>query len=187
MLFPIIRQDSLSVHYAAIPNQGWPLFYAVNLLDGLPNAPYGSISNRKNWPTMISYSDSTSGIEPAMLAGFFVGWPKPPTPETHLKILKQSYMIELAIDSETEEIVGFVNAISDGILAAYLPLLEVLPAYQKRGIGRELIERILSRLDGLYMIDLTCDADLQSMYQKLGFQEMTAMMIRNFDHQSGRE
>ncbi len=96
-------------------------------------------------------------------------------------------MIELAIDSETEEIVGFVNAISDGILAAYLPLLEVLPAYQKRGIGRELIERILSRLDGLYMIDLTCDADLQSMYQKLGFQEMTAMMIRNFDHQSGRE
>ena len=30
-------------------------------------------------------------------------------------------------------VVGFVTAISDGVLSAYIPLLEVLPEYQGAG------------------------------------------------------
>jgi predicted N-acetyltransferase YhbS len=65
-------------------------------------------------------------------------------------------------------------------------LLEVLPQYQGQGIGRELVVRMLEKLDGLYMIDLTCDLKLQPFYKKMGMQPHTGMMIRNFDRQSGR-
>ncbi|MBK7143298.1 MAG: GNAT family N-acetyltransferase [bacterium] len=135
---------------------------------------------------MIRYRIDCIALSSSQLTGFFVGWPNPPSPETHLRILQQSDYVVLAIDDETNQVVGFVTAISDKILSAYIPLLEVLPEYQFRGIGRELMERMLTQLDGLYMIDLTCDPNLQKGYRQLGFQKMTAMMIRNFDCQSGR-
>ena len=135
---------------------------------------------------MISYHTKCSEITDKMLHGFFVGWPNPPSPEAHFRILQQSDYVVLAVDDETNRVVGFVTAISDKVLSAYIPLLEVLPEYQYRGIGRELMERMLIQLDGLYMIDLTCDPKLQKAYRQLGFQKMTAMMIRRFDCQSGR-
>lgn len=62
-----------------------------------------------------------------MLSGFFVGWPDPPSPERHLQILKNSRFVVIAVDDQASRVVGFVNAVSDGILSAYIPLLEVLP------------------------------------------------------------
>ncbi len=93
----------------------------------------------------------------------------------------------MAIDDETNQVVGFVTAISDKVLSAYIPLLEVLPDYQFRGIGRTLMEKMLEQLAGLYMIDLTCDEMMQKMYAQLGFRPMTAMMIRDFQNQAGRK
>jgi ribosomal protein S18 acetylase RimI-like enzyme len=86
----------------------------------------------------------------------------------------------LALDGE--QIVGFVTAISDGVLSAYVPLLEVLPGYQGRGIGAELVRRLLARLDGLYMVDLCCDEDVVGSYEHLGLSRWDAGMgIRNRD------
>lgn len=135
---------------------------------------------------MIHYTDSLAGITPDTLTGFFVGWPNPPAPETHLRILAGSYAIILAVDAASERVVGFVNAVSDGVLAAYIPLLEVLPEYQKKGIGHELMRRIIEKLSGLYMIDLLCDADLQPFYAGLGMKPAVGMLVRNYQHQAGR-
>jgi ribosomal protein S18 acetylase RimI-like enzyme len=66
-------------------------------------------------------------------------------------------------------VIGFATAISDGVMSAYIPFLEVLPEYQRQGIGTELIRRLLGQLDGLYMVDLSCDAALQPFYERLGF------------------
>jgi GNAT superfamily N-acetyltransferase len=134
---------------------------------------------------MIRYQLNCEGISSEMLQGFFVGWPHPPSPDTHLRILNQSAYVVLAIDDSSGRVVGFVNAISDRVLSAYIPLLEVLPEYQFRGVGTGLIERLLEQLQGLYMIDLTCDAHLQKGYRRLGFRSMTAMMIRNYQNQAG--
>jgi ribosomal protein S18 acetylase RimI-like enzyme len=121
-----------------------------------------------------------------MLQGFFVGWPNPPRPETHLRILDAADHIVVAIDDQSGKVVGFINAISDNILTAYIPLLEVLPDFQGRGIGKELVQRMLAQLEGLYMIDLVCMPDLQGFYEPLGLQPAFAMVQRNFDVQSGR-
>ncbi len=120
-----------------------------------------------------------------MLPGFFVDWPDPPSPETHLRILAGSDYVELAIDSATGQVVGFITAISDGVLSAYIPLLEVLPEYQGQGIGTELVRRLLDRLSHLYMIDLLCDPEVQPFYARLGMHQSTGMLLRNYANQSG--
>lgn len=135
---------------------------------------------------MIKYVDNLTNIEPRMLEGFFVGWPKHPDKDTHYRLLAQSTQIVLAVDAEKDRVVGFINAISDCVLSAYIPLLEVLPDYQKRGIGRELVERLMKKLGNLYMVDLVCDKDLEKFYRHFGFRLYHAMMYRNFDRQDGR-
>lgn len=134
---------------------------------------------------MITYSDSVDGITADKLNGFFVGWPNPPTPATHLRILQGSTHVQLAIDDETGNVVGFMTAISDGVSAAYIPHLEVLPAYKQQGIGSELVKRMLETLKNIYMVDLICDADVQPFYARLGMRPYTAMIHRNYDRQSG--
>lgn len=132
---------------------------------------------------MIRFQTDLSCVDAkALSGGFFIGWPNPPTPEAHLEILRGSYAIVLALD-EYSQVVGFVNAISDGVCSAYLPLLEVLPEHQGKGVGAELVRRMLMQLRHIYMIDLSCDESLIPYYRKLGFVSGTAMMIRNYDHQ----
>jgi GNAT superfamily N-acetyltransferase len=134
---------------------------------------------------MIIYKNSTKGIKPEQLKDFFVGWTHQPSNETHLQILQNSAFVILAIDDRTEQVIGFINAISDKILSAYIPLLEVLPEYRKQGIGKELIKRMLDELSNLYMIDLCCDETLKPFYKKLGLSPMPAMGKRNYEFQKG--
>lgn len=129
---------------------------------------------------MIHFLDKPDSITPEQLKGFFVGWPNPPAPETHLRILQGSAAVVLAFDDATQQVVGFITAISDGVLAAYIPLLEVLPAYQGQGIGTQLVERMLAQLAHLYMVDLLCDAALQPFYARLGMHPAPGMMVRNY-------
>jgi ribosomal protein S18 acetylase RimI-like enzyme len=133
---------------------------------------------------MIRYTDSLNGITPSQLRGFFVGWPDPPSPETHYRILAGSAHILLAC-LEDGTVVGFITAVSDGVSCAYIPHLEVLPAHQGQGIGTELVRRMLEKLRNLYMIDLVCDPGLQPFYEKLGMRPIVGMVLRNYDRQSG--
>ena len=133
---------------------------------------------------MIRYTDSLDGDDAAALTGFFEGWPDPPTPETHLALLRGSAHAWLALDDE--RVVGFVTATSDGVLTAFLPLLEVLPAYRGQGIGAELVRSMLGTLDGLYAIDVVCDDDVMPFYERLGFTRCGAMVRRDYVRQSGR-
>jgi len=135
---------------------------------------------------MIEYRENLEGVEPSMLTGFFDGWPNPPSPETHLRILQGSYAFCFALDPAANRVVGFISAHSDGVLSAYIPLLEVLPEFRGRGIGSELVKRLLVRLSDFYMVDLTCDAELQPFYEKLGMKPMSCTVRRNFDMQKGR-
>ena len=134
---------------------------------------------------MIEYSTSLEGLEASELKGFFVGWPKRPTQELHLRLLRGSERVVIARDSETGHVVGFVNAVGDGILSAFIPLLEVLPDYQGRGVGTELVRRMLVLLDDRYMIDLGCDEDLVEFYERVGMSRWVGMGLRNRDALAG--
>ncbi len=127
---------------------------------------------------MIYYTGSLDGIETRHLSGFFVGWPHPPSPETHLRLLRGSDHVVLAILLETDQVVGFVTALSDGVLSGFIPLLEVLPAYQSQGIGQALMTRMLDRLGHLSNVDLLCDPDVAPFYERLGMRPCGGMVLR---------
>ena len=139
---------------------------------------------------MIIYQTSCAQVTAGQLQGFFVGWPNPPSPARHLALLHGSSHVVLAIDRPTGSVdggpvVGFITAVSDGVLAAYIPLLEVLPAWQGQGIGAELVRRMQAQLQRLYMVDLLCDPEVQPFYERLGLHRATGMLLRNYDRQSG--
>ncbi len=132
----------------------------------------------------VRYTSSLDAITAERLAGgFFEGWPTPPTPGAHLALLHGSEAVVLAVDGDADPasagVVGFVTAIGDGVLAASIPLLEVLPAWRGQGIGSELMRRMVARLGPRYMVDLVCDDDLVPFYEALGFTRYGAMIRRD--------
>lgn len=76
--------------------------------------------------------------------------------------------------------VGYVTALTDGVLTAYVSFLEVLPEFRGRGIGTELMKRLLQHLEKLYAIDLMCDPEVAPFYENLGSHSGNGMMIRRY-------
>ncbi len=129
-------------------------------------------------------SDLT-GIGAEQVAGFFEGWPNPPSPETFLRLLAGSFRISLAVLEDTGEVVGSAQAISDGVLTAFIPLLEVRPEFRGQGLGLRLMEHLLAQLDHLYAVDLSCDEALFPFYERLGFTRGGGMIRRDYRRQNG--
>ena len=126
----------------------------------------------------VVYTTDVTGLSAAELTGFFVDWPSPPSPERHLEILRGSDRVVLAREGDNGRVLGFVTAISDGVLSAFIPLLEVLPECQGQGIGSELVRRILSELDDFYMVDLVCDPELEGFYRRFEMTLLAGMAVR---------
>lgn len=131
----------------------------------------------------MNYTTDIRIIDKLNLEGFFVGWPNPPSVDVFKKLLKGSYKVVLA--HHEGKLIGFINSILDGVLSAYIPLLEVVPEYQGKGIGRELVVKMQQALSHLYMVDLLCDKELIPYYEKLGMHKAQGVFLRNYERQSG--
>lgn len=136
---------------------------------------------------MIIYTESLEGVTASQLGGFFESWDAPPAPETHLRILQGSDHVVLAIDTETQRVIGFVTATTDGVMAAYISFLEVLPSYRGSRIGDELMRRTLKHFEHLYMIDLVCYPEQQSYYARFGMVKADGASLRHDAYQAGGE
>ena len=78
------------------------------------------------------------------------------------------------------ELVGLANAISDGHLVVYYPYLLVRPAYQGKGIGRQLMAAMQSIYSHYHQQMLTADGEAVAFYQAMGFEragETVAMWV----------
>ncbi|MCI0533878.1 MAG: GNAT family N-acetyltransferase [Verrucomicrobiales bacterium] len=95
-------------------------------------------------------------------------WSSAEKPELLLKALGASHSLITAWDGRT--LVGLGNAISDGYLVVYYPHLLVLPDYQRRGIGTQLMARLMARYDGFHQHMLVADGRAVEFYRKCGFE-----------------
>jgi ribosomal protein S18 acetylase RimI-like enzyme len=82
-------------------------------------------------------------------------------------------------ERETDEVAGFITALSDGAIAASIPLLEVRPQWRTQGLGSHLVRLMVEQLREQYMIDIVCDDDVLPFYERLGFTPWTAAIRRN--------
>ena len=114
------------------------------------------------------------------LASFFVGWPRPPSLDDRLEILSSADEV-VVCRTPDGAVVGFATAITDYRFAAYIPLVEVLPEHQGRGIGSQMVQTLLERLRSCYMIDLVCDDGVVPFYERLGGIRLNAVAWRNHD------
>ncbi len=129
---------------------------------------------------MLRYFDSLEGLTDYELSGFCDGWKQALSEEQLRELVANSAHKVLAADTEARRVVGIITALSDRVNWAFIPYLEVIPSYQKRGIGRELLRRMLDKLAPINCVDLTCDTDMQAFYEKFGMLKSVGMVLRKY-------
>ncbi len=129
---------------------------------------------------MLRYADDAATIASVSaddLAPFFEEWSSPPPGERRLAALRGADRAVLVFDAN--RLVGFVTAVTDRAMVAYLPLLEVLPGHQGQGIGTELVRRAIAALGPMYGVDACCDEDVVPFFERLGFGRVAGMVRRD--------
>jgi GNAT superfamily N-acetyltransferase len=117
----------------------------------------------------IHYSETREVALDGVLALYLANeWSSAQKPELLRKALLASHSLVTAWDGE--RLVGLGNAISDGYLVVYYPHLLVLPEYQGRGIGTELMRRLMARYKGFHQHMLVADGRALDFYRKCGFE-----------------
>ncbi len=78
------------------------------------------------------------------------------------------------IVEDGERVTGMGRAISDGVSDAYIQDVAVDAAFRGRGIGREIIQRLLDRLnhDEVNWVGLIAERGSHPFYERLGFNVM---------------
>ena len=72
-------------------------------------------------------------------------------------------------------LVGLVCSLDDGAVTAYINYLIVHPDYQRMGIGKELMRRILNEYRDFLRVELIADAGAAKFYDKLDFGAINAV------------
>ena len=126
---------------------------------------------------MVAYHSTLDTAPMPLAEDFFEGWPTRPGQDVFLTALRGSHAVELAV--EDGRVIGFANAISDGVAAAFIPWLEVVPTARGRRVGVELMRRLIERMSGMYSIDLVCDEGLAPYYARMGMAGIRGFGIRH--------
>jgi ribosomal protein S18 acetylase RimI-like enzyme len=79
-----------------------------------------------------------------------------------------------------QKLVGMGRIISDGVITGIICGLCVLPSYQSKGIGKEMLNRMIDHCEENRVIpQLLCTESLEPYYESFGFRKFTVGMTRN--------
>jgi GNAT superfamily N-acetyltransferase len=95
------------------------------------------------------------------------GWSSAKKPDLLRKALSNSATLVSAWVGS--ELVGIGNAITDGYLVVYYPHMLVHPKHQGRGIGSEIMKRLMDKYRGFHQHMLVADGRAIEFYEKCGF------------------
>lgn len=96
-------------------------------------------------------------------------------PETCKRAFLGSQITVFALDDK--ELIGVARALSDGIKQAAIYDVALLPDYQGLGVGRLLLDGIMSKLPGCNFI-LYSNPGKEGFYEKVGFRCLKTGMIK---------
>lgn len=126
---------------------------------------------------MIQWSSSTESVNWSELSELYrlaplgnksPGWLETAFSNSMFKFLAQ----------DNNALVAAGRAVADGVDCSYICDIAVHPSHQGRGLGREVIERLIAASQGHRKIILYAVPGKESFYRRFGFRRMkTAMAI----------
>jgi ribosomal protein S18 acetylase RimI-like enzyme len=93
--------------------------------------------------------------------------------EKHKRAFHNSHTVVFVFDSE--HLIGFGRVISDGEYQAAIYDVAILPEYQQKGIGKQIIQHIIERTPGCNYI-LYAAPGKELFYEKIDFRRMKTGM-----------
>lgn len=106
-------------------------------------------------------------------------------PEEVKKAFETSSFV--CIVKEANEIIGFGRTTDDGKYYAMLVDIVVDPKYQKKGIGKQIVNCLREQLKGFRFITLSAAPGKEGFYQKLGWRKQKSAYIYPIDQKQVEE
>jgi hypothetical protein len=133
---------------------------------------------RREFSTVgIEYCDSLKGVNWTTLKAALSAdnFDNGRTPEQLQRSFENSYAVNIAwLDGD---VIGTARVLSDEICNAYLVDVWTLSSLRRKGVAKEMISRLMSRLPGQHVY-LQADQDVTEFYRRVGFEEQPSGMSR---------
>ena len=83
---------------------------------------------------------------------------------------------------EDDKLIGYIDSVSNGVTDAYIQDLMVCPDHQGKGIGTELMEKMIEHLKEkrIYMISVVYEESLKPFYERFGFYNMLCGQMETY-------
>jgi ribosomal protein S18 acetylase RimI-like enzyme len=104
-----------------------------------------------------------------------VGWTRPASDEALAEVMKAGPAVG-AWDGE--KLVGFVRALSDGHLVAYVEDVMVHEEYRRSGVGEKLMARLLEEIGSVAKVNLFCEEPVVRFYEGSSFQQTSYVLMQ---------
>lgn len=126
--------------------------------------------------TEVEFSTSTDGVDWAALKAALAAdrFDNGRTPEEYRRSHEGSHAV--VFGRCNGELVANGRILSDGVCNAYLVDIWTASPYRRRGVGREVVDRLVSTVPGQHVALFT--DDMEAFYRTLGFRAQRGGMSR---------
>ena len=119
---------------------------------------------------MIEYRDTHDFAKEELERLFLsVNWSSGHFPDKLVAAMKNYETVFTAWDNDA--LVGLICAMDDGIMNAYVHYLLVDPAFQRRGIGRRLVDMVKDKYKDYMRVVVVAYDDELHFYENCGFEK----------------
>ena len=103
-----------------------------------------------------------------------VDWWPLRTPEEIAQVLQDTLAVGVW---EADHLVGFARVVSDQHFHAYIEDVAVKPEHQHKGLGRLLLQKLLTGLQDIETVTLFCHRSLIPFYEEHGFRAFPSQVV----------
>lgn len=123
---------------------------------------------------ILTYEERTILASDVIKLYHHAGWWEEREEEDIEKMLKQDVSVGVW---NNQSLVGFARAVSDGIFRAYIEDVVVHCSYQKEGIGKKLVARLVEELSNIDVISLFCEEEYIPFYERNAFRKSKSQFV----------